>query len=158
MLCAFSLFGIDLDAHGVLLGAEHVDLRHAVRPSRCAAPGCSPRSRRAAAIVHAARREVEHQDRPVGRILLAERRRRRQRRRQERHGRRDGRLDVDDRAVDVAVEVERQRDVLLPAPLDEVISSTPAMVVNCRSSGLATVEAMVCGSPPGSVAPTFTVG
>jgi hypothetical protein len=35
-----------------------------------------------------------------------------------------------------------------PALLLDVISSTPAMVVNCRSSGLATVDAIVAGSPP----------
>ena len=46
----------------------------------------------------------------------------------------------------------------LPLELDDVISSTPAMVVNCRSSGLATVEASVAGSPPGSEARTFSVG
>ena len=37
----------------------------------------------------------------------------------------------------------------LPVPLREVISSTPAIVVNWRSSGLATVAAIVAGSPPG---------
>ncbi len=46
----------------------------------------------------------------------------------------------------------------LPVVLDEVISSTPAMVVNCRSSGLATADASVPGSPPGSDALTFSVG
>ena len=48
--------------------------------------------------------------------------------------------------------------LLLPDPLDDVISSTPAIVVNCRSSGLATVAAIVAGSPPGRFALTFTVG
>ncbi len=32
------------------------------------------------------------------------------------------------------------------------------MVVNCRSSGLATAEAIVPGSPPGRPAPTLSVG
>ena len=45
-----------------------------------------------------------------------------------------------------------------PVELDDVISSTPAIVVNCRSSGLATADAIVPGSPPGSPALTFSVG
>ena len=56
-------------------------------------------------------RQVDLQDRLIGRILLAERRRRRQRRRQQRHRGGDRRLHVGDRAVDVAVQIERQRDV-----------------------------------------------
>src|SRR5262245_28334648 len=48
--------------------------------------------------------------------------------------------------------------LVLPVELDEVISSMPAIVVNCRSSGLATADASVAGSPPGSEAPTFKVG
>src|SRR5438874_1152595 len=48
--------------------------------------------------------------------------------------------------------------LVLPVPLDEVISSTPAIVVNCRSSGLATDAAIVTGSPPGRFAPTLIVG
>ena len=48
--------------------------------------------------------------------------------------------------------------LVLPDPLIDVISSTPAIVVNCRSSGLATVAAIVAGSPPGSDAKTLTVG
>ena len=46
----------------------------------------------------------------------------------------------------------------LPVELDDVISSSPAIVVNCRSSGLATADAIVPGSPPGNPAPTFNVG
>src|SRR5262249_55378012 len=38
----------------------------------------------------------------------------------------------------------------VPVLLEEIIESTPAIVVNCRSSGLATVAAMVEGSAPGS--------
>ena len=34
---------------------------------------------------------------------------------------------------------------MLPVPLDEIIESTPAIVVNCRSSGLATADAIVLG-------------
>src|SRR5512147_2358509 len=48
--------------------------------------------------------------------------------------------------------------LVLPALLLDVISSTPAIVVNWRSSGLATVEAIVAGSPPGRLACTCTVG
>src|SRR5258706_2320540 len=45
-----------------------------------------------------------------------------------------------------------------PTPLDEVISVTPAMRPNCRSSGVATDEAMVSGLAPGRPAPTAMVG
>ena len=47
---------------------------------------------------------------------------------------------------------------VLPDPLRDTIESSPAMVVNCRSSGLATADAIVPGSPPGSEALTFSVG
>src|ERR1051325_1917202 len=47
---------------------------------------------------------------------------------------------------------------VLPVELEELISSTPAIVVNCRSSGLATADDIVAGSPPGSPALTFSVG
>ena len=45
-----------------------------------------------------------------------------------------------------------------PCPLTEVISSMPAMVENCRSSTVATAEAMVSGLAPGSSAVTWMVG
>ena len=48
--------------------------------------------------------------------------------------------------------------LVLPVWLDELISSRPAIVVNCRSSGLATDEASVAGSPPGRLALTLRVG
>ena len=109
-LLRLQLVGIDLDAHGVLGRALHVDLRHA---------GHHRDARRQHVLrvfvhlrhVEGVRRQVDLQDRLVGRVLLAERRRRRQRRRQQRHRRGDGGLHVGDRAVDVAVQVERQRDV-----------------------------------------------
>ena len=41
---------------------------------------------------------------------------------------------------------------------EEVIESMPAIVVNCFSSGVATAEAIVCGSAPASEARTWTVG
>jgi len=45
-----------------------------------------------------------------------------------------------------------------PSWLDEVIWFTPEMRPNCRSNGVATAEAMVCGSAPGSDAPTLITG
>ena len=45
-----------------------------------------------------------------------------------------------------------------PSALDEVISFTPAMWPNCRSSGAATDDAMISGLAPGSEAPTLMVG
>ncbi len=48
--------------------------------------------------------------------------------------------------------------VVEPCELDEVIEEMPAMVVNCASSGVATADAMVWGSAPGSEALTRMVG
>ncbi len=48
--------------------------------------------------------------------------------------------------------------LVLPWPLDEIIESRPAMVVNWRSSGVATADAMVSGLPPGRPAITVMVG
>ena len=45
-----------------------------------------------------------------------------------------------------------------PSWLVEVIWVMPAMRPNCRSSGVATAEAMVSGLAPGSPAPTEMVG
>src|SRR5579863_525711 len=45
-----------------------------------------------------------------------------------------------------------------PNWLDEVIWFTPEMRPNCRSSGVATADAMVCGSAPGNPAPTPMTG
>src|ERR1700678_1799095 len=50
-----------------------------------------------------------------------------------------------------AIEVE-------PNWLDEVIWFTPEMRPNWRSSGVATAEAMVCGSAPGRDAPMLMTG
>ena len=62
-----------------------------------------------------------------------------------------------------ALSIERARSNcsvtwVLPAVLDEIIESMPAMVVNCRSIGLATAAAIVPGSPPGRLAWTWIVG
>ena len=45
-----------------------------------------------------------------------------------------------------------------PWALMEVIESTPAIVENCFSSGVATEDAIVCGLPPGRLAETWMVG
>ena len=45
-----------------------------------------------------------------------------------------------------------------PRVLEEVIASSPAMVENCFSSGVATAAAIVCGLAPGSPAETVIVG
>ena len=45
-----------------------------------------------------------------------------------------------------------------PRVLDEVISETEAMRENCRSSGVATEEAMISGLAPGNDADTLMVG
>src|ERR1700680_4255135 len=47
---------------------------------------------------------------------------------------------------------------VLPRKLDEVISVMPAIRPNCRSSGVATAEAIVSGLAPGSEAETEIVG
>ncbi len=48
--------------------------------------------------------------------------------------------------------------VVVPSWLVDVIESSPAMVVNCRSRGVATALAIVSGDAPGSEAPTRMVG
>ena len=48
--------------------------------------------------------------------------------------------------------------VVLPSELVDVMLSTPAMVVNCFSSGVATALAMVSGLAPGNAAVTVIVG
>jgi hypothetical protein len=45
-----------------------------------------------------------------------------------------------------------------PSWLDEVIWFTPEMRPNCLSNGVATAEAMVCGSAPGNCAPILITG
>src|ERR1700726_4053498 len=45
-----------------------------------------------------------------------------------------------------------------PSELVDVISVTLAMRPNCRSSGVATAEAIVSGLAPGRLAETFIVG
>src|SRR5437762_13039573 len=45
-----------------------------------------------------------------------------------------------------------------PSALVDVIESIPAIVLNCRSSGVATAEAIVSGVAPGRLAMTWIVG
>ncbi len=45
-----------------------------------------------------------------------------------------------------------------PRVLEDVIASSPAIVENCFSSGVATAAAIVCGLAPGSPADTVMVG
>src|SRR5579885_391631 len=47
---------------------------------------------------------------------------------------------------------------VLPSELVEIIESSPAIIVNWRSSGVATAEAMVSGLAPGRLAETTSVG
>ena len=47
---------------------------------------------------------------------------------------------------------------VVPRLLEDVISETPAMWPNCRSSGVATEEAMISALPPGRLALTEIVG
>ena len=47
---------------------------------------------------------------------------------------------------------------VLPSALDEVSCVTPGIWLNCCSSGVATEEAIVSGSAPGSCADTWIVG
>src|ERR1700720_866198 len=48
--------------------------------------------------------------------------------------------------------------LVVPMLLEDVISVTPAIRPNWRSSGVATEEAMISGLAPGKLAPTETVG
>ncbi len=47
---------------------------------------------------------------------------------------------------------------VVPSAFDDVMESSPAMVENWRSSGVATADAMVSGLAPGSLAATSSVG
>ncbi|MNC86426.1 hypothetical protein D3C83_20880 [compost metagenome] len=47
---------------------------------------------------------------------------------------------------------------VVPSALVEFIESSPAMVENCFSSGVATADAMVSGLAPGNDADTWIVG
>ena len=55
-------------------------------------------------------------------------------------------------------EIELQRDVGAAVPLRDVIESRPAMVVNWRSSGLATDDAIVHRIAARQARLTFSVG
>ena len=70
----------------------------------------------------------------------------------------DGRLHVARGGVDVADQIELHRNRVVPNELADVISVTPAIRPNWRSSGVATAEAMVSGLAPGSCALTEIEG
>jgi len=96
------------------------------------------------------RSDAEHQDRRVGGIDLADERWIRQVLRQIGGRGVDRRQCVADRSVDGAVQIELQVIWMYPRALADVIWVRPGISPNCSSSGDATVEAMVCGSAPGS--------
>ena len=101
----------------------------------------------------------QDQDRRIGRIDLLVGRRHGQVLRQVCAGRLDRRLHVLRGAVDVAVEIELQRDrgrAERRSPRSSGV--TPAIWPNWRSSGVATVDAMVSGLAPGNCAVTWMVG
>jgi hypothetical protein len=109
-LLGFQFVWIHLNAHGVPGRALHVDLRDAAdgrdaRRQNIFRVGIDGRH------VERVRRQVDRQNRLIGRVHLAERGRCDERGRQQRHGGGDGGLNVDCRAVDVAVQIECQRDV-----------------------------------------------
>ena len=58
----------------------------------------------------------------------------------------------------LAVIGESTANLLEPWPLFEIMESSPAILVNWRSSGVATAEAMVSGFAPGRPAETLMVG
>ena len=102
--------GVELNAHGVLLRAEHLHLGHAVDR------GDALRQQRLRVLVHDVQRqgrraEGEVEDRLVGRVHLLIGGRRGHARRQLRGGLADGRLDVLGGGIDVPVEAELDRDV-----------------------------------------------
>ena len=105
------------------------------------------------------RGEREIEDRLIGRIDLGEGGRRGHALRQQARGLRDGRLHVHGGAVEVAAEVELQRDL---GDAERVrsrsSSSSPAIIENLFSSGVATAAAIVSGLAPGRLAVTSRVG
>ncbi len=48
--------------------------------------------------------------------------------------------------------------LVLPVEFEELMEVRSAMLLNCRSSGVATDEAMVSGLAPGKLAETLMVG
>ena len=107
--------------------------------------------------VRRGQREIE--DRLVGRIDLGEGRRRRHALRQQARRLRDGGLHVHGGAVEVAAEVELERDLRGAERVRPRSSNSgPAIVENWFSSGVATAAAMVSGLAPGRLAVTSRVG
>ena len=100
----------------------------------------------------------EDQDRRIGGIDLAVGGRGGQVFRQLAAGGVDGRLHVLRGGVDVAVEVELQRDLRRARELVEVICDSPEICGELVLERLATVAAMVSGLAPGNCAVTWMVG
>ena len=131
------------------LGAEHV---HAADARQDADPLADLRR---PVVVELARRDRvarqrDVQDRLVVGVGLGKRRRRGQVHGEAAGRLRDGRLHVGGRGVDALVqrELQRQADVL-PCVLLEVTTSRPLICMNCRSSGVAMLFAIVSGLAPG---------
>ena len=141
--------GIQLDADAGKRAPAHHHLPHALHLRQLL------RHDGGGGVVHLAlaqhvRGEREHEDGRIGRIHLAVGGIAGQVGRQVAAGGIDGRLHVARRRVDIAVQIELQRDAgRPPSVLEDVISVTAAMRPNWRSSGVATEEAMVSGLAPG---------
>jgi hypothetical protein len=151
------LVGVGVDPHRVLRGAEHVDLRHAADHRDAL------RDRALGVLVdgrHRQRGRTEHQeeDRLIVRVHLLVRRRRRHLRRQLARRLRDHRVDVLRRGVDVAAQVELQRDVraaLRAGGVDRVeAGDCRELLLERQRDG----DAIVSGLAPGRPAPTWMVG
>ncbi len=149
---------IDLDADGRLARAAEVHLAHAFHARQLLADDV-------VGVVaddvqrHGVRGHRDHQHGAVRRVHLAHERRARHVVGQLAAGGVDRRLHVLGGGVDVAAEVELQGDVACdPRLLFEVICVTPAICDSCRSSGVATFDAIVSGLAPGRLALIWMVG
>ena len=61
----------------------------------------------------------------------------------------DGGLHIRGRGIDSLVEIELERDLGVPCVLELVVKVRPGICVNCFSSGVAIVFAIVSGLAPG---------
>jgi hypothetical protein len=148
---------IDLDPHGRQGAAADLDLADAVDLGDALGDGVGHR------VIDLARRlrrrgQGQDDDRRAGRIDLVIGRVAAQRGGQVGARRIDRRLNLARGAVDVAVQVELQLIRVEPDELDEVISLTSEITPNRRSSGVATLEAMVSGLAPDRLARTEIAG
>ncbi len=102
--------------------------------------------------------ERQDHDRRIGRIDLLPGRIAGQVGRQLAPGGVDRRLHVAGGGVDVAIEIELMAIDVCPSVLADDISVIPAIRPNCRSSGVATAEAIVSALAPGNEAETEMLG